>query len=133
MPDKPWQRRIGSWLVVWACVGGGLALAASPDLVVSDIWEANGRIYYQLRNAGDAVAPSGHLTTLVVDGKAAATDQVPVELQPGARLVRSFPEYLWRCTPPADIVAVRADSLGQVAEASETNNVREENWNCENP
>jgi hypothetical protein len=133
MPNQPGSLLVGLWLA--AVTGGwfGAVQGASPDLVVSDIWEVNGRIFYQLRNTGDGEAPSGHITSLQVDGKPADTDEVPVALMPGARVIRSFTGFVWNCSPPSDLVAVRADSLGGVTETSEANNVREERWSCEDP
>lgn len=132
MGHHPWKLRflsIGLALGVCAFL---TVRAAAPDLIITDIWVSSGQVYYQVRNVGDGPAPAGHLTGLNVDGAAAASDTVPAVLAPGSRLTRHFTQYSWNCSWPVDTVRVTADVLNAVAEVSETNNFRSENWKCDN-
>ena len=101
-----------------------------PDLVITDAWNEEGRICYQIRNIGDGVAPGGHYTALIVDDEYSVSDPVEQELEPGERLQRCF-DYDWECTSPEDIVVVVADHEEGVAEDNKTNNQREEVWKCD--
>ncbi len=101
-----------------------------PDLVITDLWNEEGTICYQIRNIGDGVAPEGHCTALIVDDEYRVCDPVDQELEPGERLRGSF-DYDWECTSPEDIVVVVADHEEGVAEDDETNNIREEIWKCD--
>lgn len=101
-----------------------------PDLVITDVWNGNGQICYQVRNAGAAAAPKGHYTALSVDDQQMATDLVDTELAPGERLTGCF-DYQWQCTMPKDIINVCADLQAFVLESDETNNCREETWQCD--
>jgi hypothetical protein len=105
----------------------GLAEEGLPDLVITDVWSDNVAVWYQVMNVGEAVTPSGHLTELRVDGEPVSTDLVELPLNPGQRLSQAF-DYEWLPTPPADSVAVVADSSSAVQEVDETNNRREETW-----
>ncbi|MGC9443470.1 MAG: Ig-like domain-containing protein [Candidatus Methanospirareceae archaeon] len=104
--------------------------ATMPDLVVTDVWTEERAICYQLRNVGDAVAPEGHHTALVVDDEHIVNDLVTTALAPGARRNGCF-DYEWECSPPGDSLAVAADTGNSVPERNETNNLREEFWRCD--
>ncbi|MEA1865910.1 MAG: PKD domain-containing protein [Euryarchaeota archaeon] len=108
----------------------GCPPAEKPDLVVTDLWNDEGRICYQIRNIGDGVAPEGHCTALIVDNEYRVCDLVDQELEPGKRLRGCF-DYDWECTSPEDLVVVVADHEEGVAEDNETNNMREEIWRCD--
>ncbi len=102
-----------------------------PDLVVTDVWEENGGICYQLHNIGEATALKGHYTRLVVNNNTAADDLVDNELPPDGRISRCFPQYIWDCTSSSDEIMVCADGAGQITESDETNNCRSESWQCD--
>ncbi len=104
--------------------------AQPPDLVINDVWPDASRICYQVMNIGLATAPAGHHTALTIDGALRAEDLVSVALAPGERLTRCF-AYNWVCAQPSDTVRACADHRAVVAEASETNNCREETWRCD--
>ena len=101
-----------------------------PDLVITDVWNEDGTICYQIRNIGDGVALEGHCTALIVDDEYIVCDPVDQELEPGKRLRGCF-DYDWECTSPEDLVVVVADHEEGVAEDNETNNHREEIWKCD--
>jgi PKD repeat protein len=101
-----------------------------PDLVITDIWNEDSTICYQVRNVGDAVAPAGHYTALLVDEEYVVSDLVDADLQPGERRTGCF-DYVWECTPLDDNIAVWADCDDVIAEKDETNNCREESWKCD--
>ncbi|OEU73404.1 MAG: hypothetical protein BA869_02215, partial [Desulfuromonadales bacterium C00003107] len=84
-----------------------------PDLVITDVWNEEGRICYWIENIGGAMAPGGHCTSLYVDGFYQAEDCVGEDLAPGAGMDRCF-EYDWECRPPEDVVLVCANIGGIV-------------------
>ncbi|MGC9445077.1 MAG: right-handed parallel beta-helix repeat-containing protein [Candidatus Methanospirareceae archaeon] len=107
----------------------------STDLVITDFWLENGTICYQLRNIGDAVAPTGHLTGLYLSDPATSlpsmTQQINLDLPPGKRLKRCFPTP-WQCSGSAVTLYVCADCAGNVvSEKNEWNNCRAETWKCD--
>ena len=104
--------------------------AALPDLVIPDIWEEQGRVCYQMLNAGNAPAPGGHRVELYADGGLVAGDFVEQPLQPLQRLRRCF-DYAWRCTGAQLVLRACADVTNAVAESDETNNCRAEAWRCD--
>ena len=101
-----------------------------PDLVITDVWNEDGGICYQIRNIGDATAPKGHYTSLFIDDKEGISDLIDSELKPGERLKRCF-NYAWQCSSPDDAITVCADHKDVVDEADETNNCRKEVWKCD--
>ncbi len=101
-----------------------------PDLTVTDVWEDEGLIWFQIHNIGDATAPAGHETALLVDAASAATHVVPTSLAPDERYSAAF-DYPWTCSPPEDTIMVWADHGETLDEADETNNRREEVWPCD--
>lgn len=111
--------------------GGDPVNALLPDLVVTDVWESGGLVYYQIRNTGLANAKSGHTSTLWVDGTQVSADTVTVALTSGQRLTRSFPKFTWHCSSTQDKIGVRTDSTNAVQESSELNNVLQETWKCD--
>ena len=96
-------------------------LEALPDLVVSDFWQEAGLVCYQVFNAGDASSSAGHLTGLMVDGQAVASDPVNESIVAGGRLERCF-NFSWSCSAPEDNLSACADTGQAVSEADETNN-----------
>ena len=65
-----------------------------PDLAITDMWVSLEGICYEITNIGQATAPKGHNTVLLLDGEAIAADPIDVELAPGDRLRRCF-DYEW--------------------------------------
>jgi parallel beta-helix repeat protein len=102
-----------------------------PDLTITDVWNEDSTICYQIRNIGNATAPKGHYTALSIDGEPVVNDLVDVELAPKERLKQCF-NYGWQCSPPDDTVTVCADYKDVVDEGDETNNCRNETWKCDN-
>ncbi len=103
-----------------------------PDLLITDVWEEAGEIWYQMMNAGGTTAPAGHATRLQVDGveEPGGSHTIDTALAPGDRLRRSF-ELNWTCTPPEDVITVCADDEADVDEEDEENNCHEETWPCD--
>jgi hypothetical protein len=103
-----------------------------PDLLITDVWEEAGEIWYQMMNAGGTTAPAGHATRLQVDGveEPGGSHTIDTALAPGDRLRRSF-ELNWTCTPPEDVIAVCTDDEADVDEEDEENNCHEETWACD--
>nr|QNO51068.1 hypothetical protein HCFNICHJ_00025 [Methanosarcinales archaeon ANME-1 ERB6] len=102
-----------------------------PDLIITDVWNEDSTICYQVRNIGNATAPKGHYTALSIDGEPVVNDLVDVELAPKERLKQCF-NYGWQCSPPDDTITVCVDHKDIVDEASEENNCRNETWKCDN-
>ena len=102
-----------------------------PDLVITDVWNEDGTICYQIRNLGDVTAPSGHYAFLLINGIGVAGNPIDSELEPGERLKQCF-KYGWQCSPPDDTVTVCADREEMVGETDEGNNCRKEVWKCDN-
>ncbi len=63
-------------------------------------------------NGGGGVAPGGHGTLLVVDGKEQMQGAITQDLQPEERLELRF-DYGWNCTSPEDVVKVCVDHGGK--------------------
>jgi len=101
-----------------------------PDLVITDLWNEDSFICYQIRNIGDAVAAGGHYTALFVDGDYGVSDWVDADLEPGERWRGCF-DYEWECTALEDSILAWAGYEDGVAENDETNNRREEIWKCD--
>ena len=102
-----------------------------PDLLITDVWDEDNTICYQIRNVGDAVAPRGHYTALFVDGEYTVSDLIDSDdLPPGEQWNRCF-DYEWECTPLQDNIIAWADHEDSVVEKDETNNQREESWGCD--
>ena len=101
-----------------------------PDLTITDVWNENSTVCYQIMNIGDVVATAGHHTALYVDGVRRASNLVNEDLGPGERLRKCF-GYAWECTHSYDNVQVRADHDNMVLESNEGNNNRAEIWKCD--
>ncbi|GEM_PF-887528 len=100
-----------------------------PDLVITNVWNEDGLICYEIENIGDAEAAGGHYTVLFVDGDYTAESRVDPALPPGEQWGTCF-DYEWECTPPDDSIVVVADYEDDVVEMDETNNHREDFWEC---
>jgi len=100
-----------------------------PDLVITNVWNEDHLICYEIENIGNAEAPGGHYAVLFVDGGYAAESWVGVDLPPGGQWGTCF-DYEWECTPPDDNIVVVADYGDDVAETNEMNNQWEDNWEC---
>ncbi|MHC4213134.1 MAG: C25 family cysteine peptidase [Planctomycetota bacterium] len=103
-----------------------------PDLVITDIWNDGGVIYYQIMNDSIVSCAAGHTSSLVVNGIIVDFDIINFIMVPGQRENRSFSTYYWSCTPIDDTLVVIADNQGIIDEADEQNNSRTERWLCDN-
>lgn len=104
--------------------------AEKPDLIITDVWNEDGTICYQIRNIGNATAQKGHYTALSINGEPRVNDLVDVELGPKERLNRCF-NYQWECTSLKDTLEICADREDFIAESNEKNNCRVETWKCD--
>ena len=93
------------------------------DLVISNIWAHwhNNSICYQVTNIANGTVPSGHNTTLYIDGEEKVHDAVPVALALNESYVGCF-NYSWAFVPPEDNITVCADNNENVMESNESNN-----------
>jgi hypothetical protein len=103
-----------------------------PDLVITDIWNDNGVIHYQILNDSIVFCPNDHTTLLKVDGQTVGSDTINFLLLPGQRVNRGFANSIWNCTPLDDTIVVTADVQNAVVESDEQNNTTEEIWKCDN-
>ena len=101
-----------------------------PDLLITDVWNQDGLICYQIINGGKGPAAADHRTRLRVDGAEQAADVVEVLLDPEQRLKRCF-NYNWQCSGAQDVIETCADVLDSVHERDEGNNCRQETWKCD--
>lgn len=101
-----------------------------PDLMITDIWSNGPVICYQIRNIGLAEVKSAGISGLRVDGVVKATEPVSAGLGIGERLTRCF-NFSWSCNQSEDTIDVGADIYNTVEESNEFNNVRTENWKCD--
>ncbi|MCU0915649.1 MAG: fibronectin type III domain-containing protein [Planctomycetes bacterium] len=103
-----------------------------PDLVVTDFAEKDGVISFTLKNVGTKIAPTGHTTTLSVDGKQVDSVLHTVTIAPDKTYTTTFKKYQWNCTSSGKrTLVVAADSSNKVAEIDEKNNSRQETWTCD--
>ena len=108
--------------------GGGTG--GNADLIVTDVWEDNGNICYQIRNIGNNTCPSGHNTALYVDGNYQVSDLIDTVLSSDERFTSCF-DYDWECIWLNVSVSVVADYENLVEESNESNNGRGEFWKCD--
>ena len=101
------------------------------DLVITDIWIDDSKIYYEIENRGNVKAPRSY-SSLYVDGVFKRIDSVN-ELAPGKSSIESFWGYSWTCTSPEDTIEVCADYDKRINESKETNNCRTEIGICPTP
>ncbi len=111
-------------------VDNGVGPGDQPDLVITDVWDENDLIYYQIRNIGDDNASGEHLTELYVDYENKAGDLVDMVLAPGERFTSNF-DYDWDCAELEVYIWAIADNKDVIDESNETNNKREELWKCD--
>ncbi len=97
-----------------------------PDLVIIGKDEINAqggyKVQYIIKNIGNATAPPGHKTALIVDGKLIETKAVPIPLPPGAMFTDIFNTTIPFTSPPNDTITVVADYYDDVDELNESNN-----------
>jgi len=98
-----------------------------PDLVITNIWNEDGRICYEVMNRAELVVSENHYTLLVIDDEERAEDFISQDLGPGEYLKLCF-DYECESTPPVGIITVCADSHEDVVESDETNNCLIETW-----
>jgi len=99
-----------------------------PDLVITDIWTSGSRIYYRIRNQGNANARYSY-SKLWIDNSYKARDYVP-SISAGSQRIESFYYYTWICSGQRDQIRVCADGDYGISESNEANNCREETFNC---
>jgi hypothetical protein len=106
----------------------GLLVALGPDLVITDVWNDGGTIWYTIKNNGvfDAAASKSRL---YVDGAIKATDDVAA-LAAGASRNEKFSGYAYSCGGTSDTISVKADISDIVNETDEDNNTLKESWIC---
>jgi hypothetical protein len=102
----------------------------NPDLIITDIWNEDDFIFYQIRNIGNDSASGGYNVVLSVDDVFMESVLVDEFLDSGERFTSSF-MYSWDCSGLNDSVVVFVDYDDVVIESDESNNVREEFWNCD--
>lgn len=109
---------------IWKRVGE----EQKPDLEIDAKWEswrdqeqATYVVHYKLHNNGTATAPTGHQTTLYVDGIALENRTVPVVLQPCQTYEDTFSTAV-TCTRPGDSIWVCADNFEVIDELDEADN-----------
>ncbi len=94
-----------------------------PDLIIDQIIcdEQHSLIRYIVKNAGNSVAPAGHVTRLTVDGGGTAEDVVSLSLDPGHTYAGAFYSYQWVASVG---VSICADHHHAVDELDEANNCK---------
>nr|QNO56922.1 hypothetical protein KMABBJJO_00001 [Methanosarcinales archaeon ANME-1 ERB7] len=97
-----------------------------PDLEIVDKWESwvnktHYNVTYKILNNGNATAPAGHNTTLIVDEDVIKHEKVPVPLAPGETYTGTFDTVI-ACTGESDTIRVCVD---------EDYNCLENVWSCE--
>ena len=98
-----------------------------PDLIIEDIWVSGNKIYYKIKNAGNADSKYSY-SKLYIDNYYKAYDYVP-SLGAGSSSNEYF-SYSWSCSGSYDSIRVCADGWNYVKESDETNNCRTENFKC---
>ena len=122
------KRFIWVFIILISLVNSALS---KPDLVVTDIWSDGSAIWCQLMNTGDQAASAGHQTALDIDGNQVSTAIVNVNIGPGQRLDQTF-QYTFQCTSVLDDIIVTADYQNTIIEEDESNNSRNETFQCDN-
>jgi len=103
------------------------AWPAAPDLVVShksEQWVQQGgqyRVYFDVRNIGNAVASANHSAALSIDGTEIERIVIGTDLAPGQSYGGVFNTSV-NITGGADKIRVTADITNMVAESIEVNN-----------
>ena len=100
-----------------------------PDLIITDIWNEGNTIKYTIKNDGTAPAGESHTNLVIEHAYPSSVDFVPC-LGTGAEIERDFSGFYWSCSPPQDVITVVADGNREIDELNETNNVRNETWDC---
>jgi subtilase family serine protease len=92
-----------------------------PDLIIDQIIcdEQHRLIRYVVKNAGDSVAPAGHVTRLTAGGGGMAEDTVSIDLDPGHTYSGVFASYQWVASVG---ISICADHYHAVDELDEANN-----------
>lgn len=100
------------------------------NLIVNDIWPQTGQICFQVQNTG--IEPTTHNFTNAFYLNETLTDELVFSgvLEMGERWNGCF-EIPWSCDAPADLITVLTDKDGEIAENDETDNGREETWQCD--
>jgi tripartite motif-containing protein 71 len=95
------------------------------DLVIIEIHEENGTIFYTIKNQGDEDAdPSS--SYLYIDGAKKAEDSVgPLPARATSAEQFDYEWHVWECSDAEDVIKVCADATHTVRESDETNNCKE--------
>ncbi len=104
-------------------------LNLSKDVLVTDIWENDNSIYFQIKNGGDAVVNHTNVT-LFINGYYKEINYVSQELNSTDRF-RSYFDYSWECSGVNDTIKVCVDYRDWINESNESNNCRTEIWKCD--
>jgi len=103
-------------------------LSGLPDVVITDLWWRNDKVWYQIQNIGADFALGGrHCTHLRIEGALQSIDCVDVDLAPGERATRWL-SYISIWVRPREAIEVCADYNDDMREQNETNNCRTESW-----
>ncbi len=105
-----------------------------PDLVIEDIWEENGRIKYEIKNAGPADAGES-VTYLSLARPGVFHEELYDTVGPlaaGETRVEEFEGYTFQCDPSIGIYQayVEADVNNDVTEVDENNNFNTTAFYC---
>lgn len=104
-------------------------MSCKPDLVITDIWRKEDKIYYNIKNQGTAEAGYSY-SYLYIDEVYKAKDYV-ASLSSDQTKTEFF-RYSGECSGSYK-VKVCADATKKVTESSGLNNCREETWSCPKP
>jgi len=102
-----------------------------PDLVVTDAWDEENAIWYQVTNQGNLTVTASYLVSLSIDGSGETEEVVDVVLGPSVSFLRAFPFYTYACSGNDDVVQVTVDAGSAVVERDETNNAFQTTWFCD--
>ena len=101
--------------------------AKGPDLIVTDIWRKGTKAYFQVMNIGDQ--PAGDFEVALLINRNPVDSTAFKGLNAGERAEGSFD--LPECPGPTFTIGIWADVGKAVPEADEENNIRTEEWKCD--
>lgn len=106
--------------------------AQLPDLVITNAWYESdqSRVGYLIKNIGGGTAYAGHTTELFQGDTSVAQQVFDQDLTPGA-IRAGYINYAWSCGTLTSTVRLKADSLGDAGEQSESNNEWQSVWQCD--
>lgn len=107
----------------------GILVAFKPDMIITDVWNDGGTIWYTIKNQGLIDSAATH-TDLIIDGAVKATDYSG-PLSAGSFRNEKISGYSYTCSGLNDSVTVKADADSESNETDETNNSLSETWFCQ--